>query len=103
MLAYADDVLLLVEEEDEMRSVIERLEKYLDKKNELNREKTRKKIRRFWKGEGRIGKRIWRYKEKEIEEVKKFCYLGYIFQRNRGRIWGAHIKKRMKRAAAVMK
>ncbi|KAL6419029.1 hypothetical protein ACFW04_014075 [Cataglyphis niger] len=36
-LAYADDVVLIAEEEDEMRSIIERLERYLEKKGlELN-------------------------------------------------------------------
>lgn len=58
-LAYADDMVLLVEEEGGMRSMIERLERYLDKKRlELNVEKT--KIVRFRKGGGRLGKVDWR-------------------------------------------
>ena len=48
---------MLAEEEDEMRSMIERLEGYLDKKGlELNIEKI--KIMRFRKREGRTAKRV---------------------------------------------
>jgi len=55
-LAYADDIVLLAEQEDEMRSMIVRLEEYLDRKGlELNVEKT--KIMRFRKGRRRIEKR----------------------------------------------
>lgn len=51
-------MVLLTEEEDKMRSMIERLEGYLEKKKlELNLEKTKM---RFRKGEGRMGKRDWR-------------------------------------------
>lgn len=40
-LAYADDVVLLAETEDEMRSMMIRLEEYLrEKRLELNVEKT---------------------------------------------------------------
>lgn len=54
-LAYAD-MVLLAENEEEMRSMIERLEVYLDRKRlELNTEKT--KIVRFRKGGGREVKR----------------------------------------------
>lgn len=37
-LAYADDVVLIAEEEDGMRSMIERLEGYLEKKGAKCRE-----------------------------------------------------------------
>lgn len=50
--------VLLAENEDEMRSVIERSEKYLGKKNlELNTEKT--KIMRFRKDGEKMEKREW--------------------------------------------
>lgn len=53
-MAYVDDVVMLVENE-EMKSVIERLKQYLDRKKlETNTEKT--KITRFRKGSGREGK-----------------------------------------------
>jgi len=55
-LAYADDLVLLAEGEDEMRSMVERLEGYMDRKGlEVNVGKT--KILRFRRGGGRIGKR----------------------------------------------
>lgn len=60
-LAYADDMVLLAEEEEELNSMIERLEEYLDQKRlELNAKKT--KIMRFRRGGGRWKKRQWRWK-----------------------------------------
>lgn len=58
-LSYADDMVLVAENEEEMRSMMGRLEEYLSKKNlELNAKKT--KMVRFKKGAGRLGKREWR-------------------------------------------
>lgn len=55
-LVYADDVVLLAEGEDEMRSLIGRLEEYMKGKGlELNVGKT--KVMRFKRGEGRMKKR----------------------------------------------
>jgi hypothetical protein len=91
--------VLLSEDEEEMRSMIGRLEEYLEKKKlELNVDKT--KIMRFRKGGGRLGKREWRWKGKRIEEVKEFTYLGYRLQRNGGQ--EAQVKERIKKAAMVM-
>lgn len=51
-LSYADDIVLIAEEEGQMRSMLKRLERYIDKKGlEVNTEKT--KIMRFRKGGGR--------------------------------------------------
>lgn len=63
-VAYADDIVLMAEREDEMRSMLERLEGYLDKKRlKLNLEKT--KIMRFsLSGEEEIG---WR----KVDRVRK--------------------------------
>lgn len=67
-MAYVDDVVMLVENE-EMKSVIERLKQYLDRKKlETNTEKT--KITRFRKGSGREGKRDWSGKGKAIQEIE---------------------------------
>ncbi|KAL6416732.1 hypothetical protein ACFW04_013190 [Cataglyphis niger] len=80
-LAYADDVVLIAEEEEGMRSMIGKLEGYLEKKElELNVGKS--KILRFRKEGGRDRKVSWRWKGKVIEEVKEFSYLGYMMQRN---------------------
>jgi len=98
-LAYADDIVLLAEEEDEMKSMIDRFERYLGRKRlELNVDKT--KVMRFRKGKGRMRKREWWWKGKEIKEVKEFRYLGYMFQKNGGQ--EAQIRDRIKRAAMVM-
>ncbi|KAL6430596.1 hypothetical protein ACFW04_006887 [Cataglyphis niger] len=86
-LAYADDVVLIAEEEEGMRSMIGKLEGYLEKKGlELN-----------------VGKSkilSWRWKGKVIEEVKEFSYLGYMMQRNGGQ--EAQIRNRLRKGAAVM-
>ncbi|XP_024886911.1 golgin subfamily A member 6-like protein 1, partial [Temnothorax curvispinosus] len=67
--------VLLAEGEDKMRSMMERLKKYLDKKSlQLNAEKT--KIMKFRKGGGRMVKKDWRWKGRKVEEVKEFRYLG---------------------------
>lgn len=96
-MAYVDDVVMLVENEE--MSVIERLKQYLDRKKlKTNTEKT--KITRFKKGSGREGKRDWRGKGKAIQEMKKFKYLSYMLRK-----YGkqeAHVRDRVKRAAAVM-
>jgi len=99
-LMYADDIVLMAEEEQGMRSLISRMEGYLDKKGlELNVEKT--KIIRFRKGGGRRKKMDWRWKGKRIEEVREIKYLGYTFTRNGGQ--EAHIRERRKKAAIVMR
>ena len=64
-LAYADDMVLVAEEEEEMRGMIERLEKYLKRKKlELNTEKT--KIIRFRKKGGRWKKRYGNEKGRQL-------------------------------------
>lgn len=98
-LAYADDIVLLMEEEKGMRTMIGRLEEYLDRKRlELNAEKT--KIMRFKRGGGRMKKKEWRWKEKRMEEVKEFSYLGYKLQRNGGQ--ERQIKEKIRKTAVVM-
>lgn len=64
-LTYADDLVLLVESKDDMRTM-RRLERYLEeKKLTLNVEKT--KIVRFRKDRGRKKKIEWRWKGKKME------------------------------------
>lgn len=88
---------MLLAKEDEMRSMIVRLENYLEKKGlELNVEKT--KMMRFRKGGVRIEKRDWKWKGKKLEEVKEYKYLGYTLQRNGGQ--EAHIKERIKKSSS---
>ncbi|XP_029157305.1 uncharacterized protein LOC114929790 [Nylanderia fulva] len=65
-LAYVDDMVLLVEEEKELRSMIERLEEYLDHKRlELNAKKMkvmkfRRRVEGGRKGNGDGKERKWR-------------------------------------------
>jgi len=62
-LAYADDVVLLAEDQESMKSIMERMEIYLDKKNlELNVGKT--KVVRFREGKGRMSKMDWWWRGK---------------------------------------
>lgn len=62
-LAYADDIAIMAEDEEGMKGIIGKLEKYLEKKGmELNVGKT--KIMRCRKGR-KIG---WRWKGREVEE-----------------------------------
>ena len=99
-LAYADDVVLLAEDEEGMKGMLPGLEEYLKgKRLELNAEKT--KVMRFRKGGGRMKKVVWYWRGKKMEEVKEFRYLGYVLQRNGGQ--EAHIRERTVQAARVMR
>lgn len=91
-------MVLIVENEDEMKSMLERLEGYIDRKGlKINVGMT--KIRRFGRG-GRRKRMRWRWKGKAIEEVREFDYLGHKFQANGKQ--KAHVKERVKRAASIM-
>jgi len=98
-LAYADDIVLLAEDEEGMRSTIGRLEGYMEKKRlELNVNKT--KIR-FWKEGGKSWNKRW--KGIKIEEVKEFTYLGYRLQKNGGQeVQWREIEKKVKKALKVV-
>lgn len=99
-LMYADDVVVLAEDEYGRKVLISRLERYLERKGlELNVQKT--KIMRFRKGGGRKRKTDWRWKGKRLEEVKEFKYLGFTIKSNGGQ--EAHVNERRKKAAIVMR
>lgn len=75
-LNYADNIVLLAKREDKMKSMMGKLEKYIDRKGlTINAEKSR--VLRFKKGGERLKKIVWRWKGKVIE-VKSFKYLGYV-------------------------
>jgi len=98
-LAHADDIVLLAEEEDGMRSMMSRLENYMrEKRLEVNEKKS--KVMRFGKGGGRRRKVRWRWEGREVEEVKSYKYLGYVFQRNGKQ--EEQIKDRVKKGMVVM-
>lgn len=58
-LAYADDIVIMTEKEDDMRSIIARLENYVRMKGLMVNIK-KSKILRFSKGEERRKKVSWR-------------------------------------------
>lgn len=99
-LLYADDMVLIAEKEEEMKSMLERLEGYIDRKGlEINVEKT--KIVRFNRRRGRRKRIRWRWKGKTIEEVREYTYLGYRFQANEKQ--QAQVKERVNRAAGIFR
>lgn len=75
-----------------------RLKRYVREKGlEVNVGKS--KVMRFRRGEG--GKKIrWRCEGREVEEVREYKYLGYIFQSNGGQ--ERQVRNRVKRGMAVM-
>lgn len=101
VLAYADDLVILAEDEEGMRWLLKRLERYCDEKGlEVNAGKT--KIIKFKKGGGR-GRKMklkWWWKGIELEEVKEVSYLGYRLKRNGGQ--KAHVRERVKKAMGMM-
>lgn len=98
VLGYADDLVILAKEEEEMRWLLKRFETYCDEKGlEVNTEKT--KIIRFRRGGGRRSKLKWWWKGKELEEVKEVTDLGYKFKRSGGQ---GHVNERVKKAMGVM-
>ena len=99
-LSYADDIVVLAEAEEEIRELIKRLDKYLDQKRLcLDVEKT--KIMRFKVGGGKMSRIKWKWRGKEVEEVKEFKYLGYRLIKNGSQ--EAQIRERVKKAATMMR
>ena len=98
-LAYADDVAVMAEDEEGMKGMMARLERYMDEKGlQLNVGKS--KIMRCRKEGGRWKKLVWRWNGREVEEVREFQYLGYTIMANGGQ--EAHVRDRVRKAAAVM-
>lgn len=99
-ITYADDIVLVAQNEQDLKGMIKRFKKYLEKKDLiLSPEKS--KVMVFERGRGRVKKRDWRWGEESIEEVKEMRYLGYIMQKNGGA--EKHIMERIRRATIAMK
>ncbi|XP_043465341.1 uncharacterized protein LOC122500467 [Leptopilina heterotoma] len=97
-LAYADDVVLMADDEAAIRLLMDEFGKYAREKDLcVNVEKT--KVVRFRKRRG--GKKYdWKMNKREVEEVDEFCYLGFWFEWN-----GTHelnVKRRVEKASRVM-
>ena len=98
-LAYADDVAVVAEDEEGMKGMMGKLERYMDRKG-LHLNVGKSKIMRCRRGGGRWRRVVWRWKGKEVEEVKTFKYLGYTLMGSGGQ--EAHVEERVRKAAAVM-
>jgi len=99
-ITYADDIVLVAKSEQELKSMMRRLKKYIDKKGLiLSPEKS--KVMVFERERGKSRKREWKWGEEEVEEVKEIRYLGYIMQKNGGA--EKHIEERLRRAVIAMK
>lgn len=99
-LAYADDIVMVADNEPDMKLLMKRLEKYIVKKKmELNVSKS--KVMIFTKRRGRRRKQEWIWKGEKIERVKEFTYLGFRLQENGGMI--RHIKERVKKANVIVR
>lgn len=102
---YADDIVLLTERKEELKEMLKRFKRFLEKKARrrqlliLSPEKT--KVMVFEKRRGRVKKRIWKWREEKLEEVKEIRYLGYILQKNNGA--EKHHGKKKKEAVIAMK
>ncbi|XP_043477868.1 uncharacterized protein LOC122508520 [Leptopilina heterotoma] len=89
VLIYADDVVLLAEDGQELERMLKTLERWSDENQlEVNTDKT--KILVFSNG-GRRSKKEWKYKEVQLEIVQKFKYLGFWFTTKNS--YKAHINK----------
>ncbi|CAD6216275.1 GSCOCG00011331001-RA-CDS, partial [Cotesia congregata] len=98
-LAYADDVVLLAKEEDEMREMIRTLERFVEKKRlEVNVGKT--KVMRCRKGGGRKKRVRWEWNGREIEEVSSYTYLGYLIRTNGEQ--GDHVRESVEKGARIL-
>lgn len=91
---------MVAEEEAGMRGLIKTLESYVEQKElEVNVEKT--KVMRCRRAGDRQKKVIWKWKGKEIEEVKKYKYLGYVMMANGSQ--KEHLEERINKGAVVMR
>lgn len=77
-LAYADDVVVMAKTIGEMKELIERLEKYFERRRlTVNVRKTKWMVCKNVGGRRKNEELRWR--GEEIERVKEFKYLGYMF------------------------
>ena len=74
-LAYADDVVLVVEEQRGMKLMMRTFEEYVREKD-LTANLSKTKIMYCRKGKQKVEYK-WRIAGEEVELVKEFCYLGF--------------------------
>ncbi|XP_043464490.1 uncharacterized protein LOC122499949 [Leptopilina heterotoma] len=98
VLAYADDVVLMAENERGMKLLMKEFEGYVRKKDLcVNVEKT--KVVRF-RRIGEVEEVEWKLNGRRVEEVNEFCYLGYWFNWNGEQ--ELNIERRIEKGGRVM-
>ena len=99
-IAYADDVILVANNETGLREVMRKFNSFIEKIGlELNVEKT--KIMEFRKNAKRRRKNVeFKWKGSKIEIVKEVTYLGYRMQTDNGE--QKHIENITKKAMAAL-
>ncbi len=100
MLAYADDVVIIAKSAGDLQRLIDRLGRFLERK-QLVLNVGKSKIMIFKKGGRGARNEQWRWKGQQIETVKEFKYLGYTFQTNNGR--AAHLRVLEKKAEIALR
>lgn len=79
-ISYADDIVLLAESEQELNEMMKKFKRYLERKGLiLSPEKS--KVMVFERGRGNTRKRIWKWGEEKVEEVKEMSYLYHAKER----------------------
>lgn len=86
-LKYADDVAVVAEYGQDPQQMLKQLEKY-EKKNKLEVNTNKTKVMVFGKGKKTKNEQKWFYKNKKLEVVKSFKYLGCWF--TNGNSWKGH-------------
>lgn len=79
-LAYADDLVIIACTPNELRDMLNTLKRYADRRK-LTVNTTKSKVMRFSVG-GKLSKEKWLYDGINMEEVRSFNYLGFVFQIN---------------------
>ncbi|XP_039309944.1 golgin subfamily A member 6-like protein 1 [Solenopsis invicta] len=88
-LMYADDVVLVANNREALQDMMGTFKRCLrDRKLELSAEKIKVLV---FNRKGKKRKEVWKWGNKEIEEVNKFKYLGFTF--NRKGNYKEHIKE----------
>lgn len=98
MLSYADDIALIVDDEEVMREMLKLLRWLRGKGLELNAKKIKMMI--FRKAGGGKKKYVFKWNEEILETVKSFDYLGYTLKENNKE--GEHINTRVGKASGVL-
>ncbi|XP_051156194.1 uncharacterized protein LOC127278503 [Leptopilina boulardi] len=98
-LAYANDVVLIAEEESGLRLLMREFELYVREKDLwINVDKT--KVMNFRKKRVK-DKEVWSMNGKSVQEVNEFCYLGYWFKWNGSQ--DLNVSRRIEKGGKVMK